>query len=466
MEWTRGPVIGRGSTATVSLATSVFSGELFALKSTELSKSMFLQKEQSFLSKINSPHIVKYIGYDITNENTQSLYNICLEYVPGGTLHDVILRHGGQLDEPMIGSYTRNILQGLDYLHRNIGLVHCDIKSKNVLISKDGAKIADFGCAKFVEQVARNGGGDASAFSGTPAFMSPEVARGEEQGFPADIWAVGCTVIEMATGSIPWAEIMKNDDPLSVLYRIGFSSEAPEFPSWLSEKGKDFLSKCLRRDSKERWTAKELLDHPFLGELELELKDVDYQSSPSCVLDQDFWNSMDAFESPQDLTPERFSSLNNSPAERINRLIGSNSLLVADVPNWSLEEDWITVRSNEFEENDVILVNTASVPNEFLISDSILYEQQPESSIFIEDLLLEFFLENENISSDNDVSTSEGYNPVSEENLNFETDNEKSYPPRDMRALSHQSTCVVIKGEKEVSLYMDESCIWHNWPIV
>ncbi|KAF2285726.1 hypothetical protein GH714_007446 [Hevea brasiliensis] len=92
------------------------------------------------------------------------MYNICMEYVAGGTLHDAIRRHGGQLDEPTIRLYTRDILQGLEYLHTN-GLVHCDIKSKNVLISKEGAKIADFGCAKYVEKV---GGCAMSEFSGTP----------------------------------------------------------------------------------------------------------------------------------------------------------------------------------------------------------------------------------------------------------------------------------------------------------
>ncbi|KAJ9182637.1 hypothetical protein P3X46_006609 [Hevea brasiliensis] len=414
MEWTRGPVVGRGSTATVSLATSASTGELFAVKSTELSRSMFLQKEHYFLSKLSSPYVVKYLGYDITDEDSKPMYNICMEYVAGGTLHDAIRRHGGQLDEPTIRLYTRDILQGLEYLHTN-GLVHCDLKSKNVLISKEGAKIADFGCAKYVEKV---GGCAMSEFSGTPAFMAPEVARGEEQGFPADLWALGCTVIEMATGTIPWTE--QQNDPVSALYQIGFSGVVPEFPSWLTEKGQDFLSKCLRRDPKERWTAKELLDHPFLGNLDLELREMEdfTTTSPSCVLDQDFWDSMEALESPQGLTLEGFS---NSPAERIKKLI--ECTFPAEVPNWTwAEDDWITVRNSDTEE---ILVDTPSVPTAFLTSDSIFYEQELERSIFYEDLLMEFFVENENISNNSNVSTNEGYDSVSE-NLNFETYNNKS----------------------------------------
>ncbi|OAY28465.1 mitogen-activated protein kinase kinase kinase 18 [Manihot esculenta] len=411
MERNRGPIIGRGSTATVSLATSVSSGELFAVKSTDQSKSMFLQKEQYFLSKLSCPYVVKYIGYDITNEDSKPMYNICMEYVPGGSLQDAIQRHGGQLDEPMIRLYARDILRGLEYLHKN-GLAHCDIKSQNVLISTEGAKIADFGCAKFVEKV-----DDAmSEFSGTPAFMAPEVARGEEQGFPADLWALGCTVIEMATGNIPWAE--QQNDPVSALYQIGFSGEVPKFPSSLTETGQDFLSKCLRRDPKERWTAKELLDHPFLDDLDLELKEVEEftSSSPSCVLDQDFWSSMEALESPQGLTTEGFSN-SNSPAERIKKLVECTSPV--DEPNWTWEEDdWITVRST-FEEWDVISVDAPSVPTAFLASDSIAYDEELESSIFYENMLMESLLGNENIS------TNEGYD-ITSENVNFEIDNDKS----------------------------------------
>ncbi|GAV89648.1 Pkinase domain-containing protein [Cephalotus follicularis] len=227
MEWTRGHTIGRGSTATVSLATAIPSGNLFAVKSTELSHSMFLQREQLFLSNLSYPYIVKYIGFDITNENGKPTYNLCMEYVPGGTLYNAIQMHGGRLGEPMIRSFTNQILQGVHHLHVN-GLAHCDIKSQNVLIGEHGgAKIADLGCAKLVG----NGGSARSAISGTPAFMAPEVARGELQGFEADIWAVGCTVIEMAIGTNPWPEI---SDPVSALYRIGFSGEMPEIPIWLS----------------------------------------------------------------------------------------------------------------------------------------------------------------------------------------------------------------------------------------
>ncbi|CAN7057003.1 unnamed protein product [Brassica oleracea var. botrytis] len=216
--WTRGPTIGRGSTATVSIATSN-SGEIFAVKSADISSSAFLQKEQSILSTLSSPHIVKYIGSSLTCENDRLVYNILVEYVSGGSLHSLIKNSGGKLPEPAIRSHTRQILKGLKYLHER-GIVHCDVKSQNVLVGENGvvSKIADLGCAKPVFN---------SGFSGTPAFMAPEVARGEEQRFPADVWALGCTVIEMMTGSSPWPELT---EAVAGIYKIGFSGESPEIP--------------------------------------------------------------------------------------------------------------------------------------------------------------------------------------------------------------------------------------------
>ncbi|XP_022733518.1 mitogen-activated protein kinase kinase kinase 17-like [Durio zibethinus] len=316
MRWIRGPAIGRGATATVSLATATPSGELFAVKSTELCHSMFLQRENYLLSKLSCPRIVKYIGYNVTNgTNNKPMYNLCMEYVPGSTLFKEIQRVGGRLDEEKVRLYSQQILQGLNYLHDN-GVVHCDIKSQNILIGKEGAKIADLGCTKLMGKVGSNGGFDTSAFSGTPSFMALEVARGEDQGFEADIWALGCTIIETSTGNSPWPEL---NDPVSALYKFGFWGEIPEIPKWLSEKAKDFLRKCLKRDSKERWTAKELLQHPFLEELDTLLKEVKESTinSPSSVLDHGFWDSLDVVESPENSIPREISL--KSPTDTIKK---------------------------------------------------------------------------------------------------------------------------------------------------
>ncbi|KAL7586032.1 hypothetical protein Lser_V15G45128 [Lactuca serriola] len=336
MEWKRGPVIGRGSYATVSVATTT-TGDLIAVKSTELSTSESLQKEQHFLSQLSSKYIIKYMGFDVDYDDNKPMYNLFMEYAVDGTISDVITKQGGSLDESVIRSYTHQILLGLDHLHCN-NLVHCDIKCRNLLVCKDGVKIGDLGCAKLAE----NGEATTSQLSGTPVFMAPEVARGEEQGFPADVWALGCSVIEMATGSNPWPEM---NDPVSALYRIGFSGDIPEFPKWLPDEGKDFLAKCLKTDVKERWTIKELLQHPFVSNMN---SGPETRRSPTSTLDQSFWESLSVSEPSQE-PAQMVDFSGESPVERIRQLAEATP---SCLPNWEDEEDWITVRRYRIDEMD------------------------------------------------------------------------------------------------------------------
>ncbi|XP_060215553.1 mitogen-activated protein kinase kinase kinase 18-like [Lycium barbarum] len=334
MNWTRGHNIGHGSTAVVSIAMSHCSGEIFAVKSSELSRSGFLQKEHKILSTLNSPYVVDYKGYDVTRENNSVMFNLMMEYMPDGTLIDEIRKQGGRLNEQLTGYCTKQIVQGLDYLHSK-DIVHCDIKGHNILLGKTGAKIADFGCSKQVEPAELDS--FAVPIGGTPMYMAPEVARGVEQEFPADIWALGCTIIEMATGGSPWTSV---NNSASLLYYIAFSSQTPEIPKFLSSQARDFLSKCLIRNPKQRWSAKQLLNHPFLEELESYDKSNEefITNSPTSMLDQGIWNSVEESESIDDST-QNISSM-DLPLQRVRNL-GLHS----GKSGWRWDESWITVRN-------------------------------------------------------------------------------------------------------------------------
>ncbi|CAH9116430.1 unnamed protein product [Cuscuta europaea] len=322
MSWIKGQIIGRGSSAFVSIAVSRHSGEIFAVKSAEISKSEFLRREQHILSNLNCPQIVEYRGYDVTSENNKIVFNLMMEYMPGGTLD------GGRHDESSVCRYTRQIVQGLVYLHSN-GIVHCDIKGSNVLLGEGGAaKIADFGCAKWLNP-ARDG---RDLIAGTPLFMAPEVAQGKDQGFPADIWSLGCTIIEMATGVSPWPNFTC---PATMLFKIAFSGELPPVPEFLSDQAKDFLMKCLKTNPKERWTAAQLIRHPFLeqfGNSEVQNQHSDSES-PTSVLEKRIWSS--AMENPKAL---RRTESFESPMQRVRELC-SNSEIGSEE-----DADWITVR--------------------------------------------------------------------------------------------------------------------------
>ncbi|KAJ4788692.1 Protein kinase-like [Rhynchospora pubera] len=323
-KWRRGGVLGRGSCATVSIATNSTSGESFAVKSAPVSRAEVLRREQSILSSLDSPFIISYLGSDISKDHRtdQLCYNLFLEYAPGGSLTDEVKRQYGRLPESVVRSRTFEILSGLVYLH-DMGIVHCDIKGQNVLIGSDGhAKIADFGCAKceFCEYAG-------SQISGTPMYMAPEVARGEEQGTLADVWALGCTIIEMFTGTVPWVGF---SDPVAVLRQIGHSSDVPMLPDWISDEAKDFLSKCLIRNPSKRWSAEQLINHPFVASSEnltSEKSVIESWVSPKSILDQGMWESMTL-------------NLESEPLERIGMLAGASTA----EPAWSDDEDWITVR--------------------------------------------------------------------------------------------------------------------------
>ncbi|XP_057864624.2 mitogen-activated protein kinase kinase kinase 17-like [Cryptomeria japonica] len=258
--WLRGNTIGAGAFGTVSLAIDNSNGELFAVKSMAASSVSCLQHEFNILNSLESPYIVRCLGMEYSNENGVELCNLMMKYMPGGSVGDLLTKFGGQLDESVIRSYTRDILRGLDYLHRQ-GIVHCDIKGKNVLVGSGGVvKLGDFGSARRTEEK-----GQISVLRGTPLWMAPEVVNQVEQGPPSDIWSLGCTVVEMATGRPPWTNA---SNPLAAFYLIGCTDELPELPACLSPEGRDFLDKCFRRDPKQRWTAAQLLEHPFLSQID------------------------------------------------------------------------------------------------------------------------------------------------------------------------------------------------------
>ncbi|KAK1325052.1 Mitogen-activated protein kinase kinase kinase NPK1 [Acorus calamus] len=226
-------------------------GSFFAVKSADLSRSGHLQREFHILSSVSCPSVVSCLGEEVTfDAGGAPIYNLFMEYLPLCTISDEIRRCGGRLDERDIRRYVSDVLRGLDHLHDS-GIVHCDIKGANLLLQEDGsdgggalaAKIADLGCARLADE------DEFRAISGTPAYMAPEVARGEEQGPPADVWALGCTIVEMTTGRPPWTDA---SDAVSAIFRIGFSEEVPEVPGEMSEEGKDFLRRCFESDPKRR----------------------------------------------------------------------------------------------------------------------------------------------------------------------------------------------------------------------
>ncbi|XP_059669427.1 mitogen-activated protein kinase kinase kinase 20-like [Cornus florida] len=288
--WKRGRRLGMGSFGVVSLAEAYKEGScnpplLIAVKTTQVSLSDSLRKERELLRKLEGcPYVVRYFGDEVSTENCVELYNIMLEYASGGSLADCIKSYGKGLPEYEVRRYTQNVLMGLSYIHEQ-GYVHCDIKPHNILLvseEEETAKIADFGLAMKIEEK------KSPTLRGTPMYLAPESVRHQEYLPPSDIWALGCTVLELITGASPW-HCEPHAETCALLYRIGLGKTLPEIPSWVCAEAKDFLLKCLVHDPKSRWSADMLLGHPFVLATDSTTKGV--KELRSCILPSETRNT-------------------------------------------------------------------------------------------------------------------------------------------------------------------------------
>ncbi|XXG60571.1 hypothetical protein AAC387_Pa04g2440 [Persea americana] len=330
IQWVKGTPIGSGSFGVVNLAMNRSNGEIFVVKSGGGAGFQSLQNEAEILKSLDSPYIVRCLGHEISGEpNGERQFNLFMEFMAGGSLSDLSKKFGGSgLDESVIRSYTRDILHGLAYLHGK-GIVHCDLKCKNVLMGASGnVKLADFGAARKMNSPKSdmNSKNFWQSMCGTPLWMAPEVLRSEGLSPASDMWSLGCTVIEMATGKLPWGEDISN--PMAAVYKITCSNETPQFPSEFSKQGMDFLSKCLERDPRKRWTSEELLSHPFISG---NLNSMDL-CTPTSVLDVRGWES-DGSESPE-------------RGELLSRIPFSKRCCNNDVESlFGSSDNWLEVRS-------------------------------------------------------------------------------------------------------------------------
>ncbi|XP_059434707.1 mitogen-activated protein kinase kinase kinase 20-like [Corylus avellana] len=209
------------------------------------------------------PHVIQTFGAD-TTETTNGivLYNVLLEFASGGSLADLIVKPGFHgLSEGVVRKHTKSLLVGLKHIHAR-GFVHCDLKPDNVLLvaTADGfeVKIADFGLAKRAYTSC-----ETPSWRGTSWYIAPEcVIYGVQEAF-SDIWALGCTVLVMLTGKVPWTTITGSKEYESLVSQIG-SGSVPDIPDQISKAAQDFLRCCFALNPMERMTANALLDHPFL----------------------------------------------------------------------------------------------------------------------------------------------------------------------------------------------------------
>uniref|UniRef100_A0A3B5LMQ3 Mitogen-activated protein kinase kinase kinase 22 n=1 Tax=Xiphophorus couchianus TaxID=32473 RepID=A0A3B5LMQ3_9TELE len=263
VNWRQGKLLGRGAFGEVYLCYDADTGRELAAKqvpfdpdSQETSKEVnALECEIQLLKNLHHERIVQYYGCLRDLEHRK--LTIFVEFMPGGSIKDQLKAYGA-LTEKVTRRYTRQILQGVSYLHSNM-IVHRDIKGANILRDSSGnVKLGDFGASKRIQTICMTGTGIKSV-TGTPYWMSPEVINGEGYGRKADVWSVACTVVEMLTQKPPWAEY----EAMAAIFKIATQPTKPMLPEGVSDSCRDFLRQVF---VEEKWrpTADVLLSHPFV----------------------------------------------------------------------------------------------------------------------------------------------------------------------------------------------------------
>jgi serine/threonine protein kinase len=255
-----GRLLGKGAFGKVNLCLHTLTGRLVAIKSinkekikSERQKQKIKQETTIMETLSKSKNIVKIF------ETYETKKHICIvmEYICAGDLLTYIKKRS-KLTEPVAKFIFKQIILGIKHIHDN-NIIHRDIKLDNILLDLDNnIKICDFGVSRKI-----NIGEILFEQCGTPAYIAPEILinKGYE-GFGVDIWSAGVVLYAMLSGTVPF-----KGNNLKELHDLIINGKYKEIKG-VSKEAEDLIKKILEVDPKIRIKTEEILNHPWLVDLD------------------------------------------------------------------------------------------------------------------------------------------------------------------------------------------------------
>ncbi len=209
------------------------------------------EREARLAARINHPHVVASSTWSTTTEQQW----LVMEYIDGMPLSQLIATKG-RLGADETAALLAQAAEALTAAHE-AGITHRDVKPSNILVGQDGqVKLSDFGIARAEQDASLTATG---LVTGSPAYISPEVASGRPAGGASDVWSLGATAYHALTGNPPYDV---GDNVLGALYRIVHEDPPPLLDGgWLTP----FVTAAMTRDPAQRWSMAEVAEFLHSG---------------------------------------------------------------------------------------------------------------------------------------------------------------------------------------------------------